>query len=600
MRHIFGFARQVYQYAGPVLWLNSAALLLVGLLQSAGLLLILPLLSITGLVDFDGSSIPYVGWLFGLFEGVPKTQSLTFILIAYVLISVCQSLFNRHQTILNKKIQQGFVRKLREDTYKGLLRADWDFFIRHRKSDIVKIMTTEIAQVKSGLSSYFQFGSSLVFAAVKIVVAFLLSPWLTAGILAAGAALLVCSRYFTRRAEAFGEQNLLLSKAYVAGITDHLNGMKEIKSNTLEGTHADWMGDVCRQAEHNAVEYTRLKTNSQLLYGIVSSVLLAAAVYLLVQLFQSQPAQLILVVLLFSRLWPVVARIQSKLESLSNMIPSFEALIELQKDCERSVELRDANFRDVRPIKLSQGLELRGVWFRYDNRKETYALRNIDVRIPAKGMTAIVGPSGAGKTTMADVLMGLNRPERGEVLLDGAPLKEENVLPLRRSVSYVPQEPFLFGGSVRDNLLMMEPGASDESLWDALELACAANVVRRLPLGLDTPIGDKGVRLSGGEKQRLVLARALLREPSILILDEATSALDTETERHVQETLERLRGRMSVIVIAHRLSTIRGADQVIVVDQGEIVQSGRYAELAQDRRGLFGRLLGQQDLAVQA
>ncbi|GBG08064.1 putative multidrug ABC transporter, partial [Paenibacillus agaridevorans] len=129
--------------------------------------------------------------------------------------------------------------------------------------------------------------------------------------------------------------------------------------------------------------------------------------------------------------------------------------------------------------------------------------------------------------------------------------------------------------------------------------AGAADVVRRLPQGLDTEIGDKGVRLSGGEKQRLVLARALLREPSVLILDEATSALDTETERRVQETLERLRERIAVIVIAHRLSTIRKADQVIVVDQGAIVQRGRYAELAIDRRSLFGRLLGQQDLVAQ-
>jgi len=599
MSHIFGFARQVYRFAGPVLWLNSVALLLVGLLQSVGLLLILPLIAITGLVEFDTGSMPYVGWLFQWFEDVPRTQSLTLILAIYVLITVCQSLFNRHQTILNKKIQQGFVRKLREDTYKGLLRANWDFFIRHRKSDIVKIMTTEIAQVKNGLSAYFQFASSLIFAAVKIVLAFLLSPWLTAGILTAGLVLLVCSRYFTRRSEEFGEQNLQLSRVYVAGITDHLNGIKDIKSNTLEQAHADWMGDVCRQAEDNAVAFTRLKTNSQMLYSVVSSVLLAGAVYLLVHLFQSQPAQLLLVVLLFSRLWPVVVRMQSRLENLSNMIPSFEALVELQNECERSRELQIESFSNVRPIRLNEAIELNGVWFRYDLRKEAYALRNVDIVIPAQGMTAIVGPSGAGKTTMVDVLMGLNRPERGVVRLDGKPLTDDNLLSLRRSVSYVSQEPFLFSASIRDNLLLMEPDASDDKLWNALELACAADVVRRLPQGLDTEIGDKGVRLSGGEKQRLVLARALLREPSVLILDEATSALDTETERRVQETLERLRERIAVIVIAHRLSTIRKADQVIVVDQGAIVQRGRYAELANDRRSLFGRLLGQQELVAQ-
>ncbi|MDQ6418876.1 ABC transporter ATP-binding protein [Paenibacillus sp. LHD-117] len=600
MSHIIDFAGRIYRFAGPVLWLNSAALLVIGILQSVGILLILPLLGITGLVDFDASGIPYVGWLFELFEGVPRTQSLTAILIAYVVISVCQSLFNRHQTILNKKIQQAFIRKLREETYKGLLKADWDFFIRHRKSDIVKLMTTEIAQVKNGLSSYFQFMSSLIFAAVKIVLAFLLSPWLTAAILTAGLLLLASSRYFTRKSEQFGQENLKLSKMYIAGITDHMNGIKDIKSNTLEQTHADWMSDVCGQAEHNAVAFTKLKTNSQFLYNIASAVLLAGSVYLLVNLFQSQPAQLLLVVLLFSRLWPVIVRIQSKLENLSSMIPSFEALVELQKDCEQSRELRNASFRDIRPAELKNGIELHGVWFRYNRQKEAYALKNVRARIPAKGMTAIVGPSGAGKTTLADVLMGLNRPERGEVRIDGQTLTEENLLSFRRSVSYVPQEPFLFNASIRENLLIMEMEATDDQLWEALELASVAEVVRRQPFGLDTQIGDKGIRLSGGEKQRLVLARAMLREPSILILDEATSALDTETERRVQETLERLRGQVTVIVIAHRLSTIRYADQVIVVDHGAIVQSGRYEELAGDPHGVLGRLLGhQQELAAQ-
>lgn len=598
MSPIVGFARQLYRYGGPVLWLNSAALLLIGLLQSISLLLILPLLSITGVVEFDSSSIPYVGWLFRWLEDVPRTQSLPFILLVYVGISVCQGWFNRHQTILNKQIQQGFIRELREETYRGLLRADWNFFIRHRKSDIVKILTTEIAQVKNGISSYFQFATSMIFASVKVVIAFLLSPWLTAGIIAAGAALLWLSRHFRHRAEAFGERNLELSRQYVAGLTDHLNGIKDIKSNTLEQPHEDWMSEVCGQAENNAVEFTRLKTGSQLVYGIASSVLLAAAVYLLVHLFQSQPTQLLLVVLLFSRLWPVVSRIQSRLENLANMIPSFEALLELQNDCRRSEEMRNVSFRDVRPIQLNSGVELRDVWFRYDLEKGYYALKGVSLHIPVKGMTAIAGPSGAGKTTIADVLMGLHRPERGGVWLDGRQLSGDSLLSWRRSVSYVPQEPFLFSATIRDNMLMMEPGASDEDIWHALEQACADDVVRRLPLGLDTEIGDRGMRLSGGEKQRIVLARALLRRPSVLILDEATSALDTETERRVQVTLERLRGRMAVIVIAHRLSTIRSADQVIVVDRGEIVQSGDYAELAVDRRSLFGRLLGQQELAA--
>ena len=180
--------------------------------------------------------------------------------------------------------------------------------------------------------------------------------------------------------------------------------------------------------------------------------------------------------------------------------------------------------------------------------------------------------------------MGLNQPEKGKVLIDGMVLNKENLLSLRRSVSYVPQEPFLFNTSIRDNLLMIEPNATEEQIWEALEFAAAADFVKRLPNGLSTVIGDRGIKLSGGERQRLVLARAILRKPAILVLDEATSALDTENEAKIQAALDRLKGKMTIIVIAHRLSTIKNADQVIVLDNGEIIQNGKFNELAQDKK----------------
>ncbi|MBL1703891.1 ATP-binding cassette domain-containing protein, partial [Klebsiella pneumoniae] len=168
------------------------------------------------------------------------------------------------------------------------------------------------------------------------------------------------------------------------------------------------------------------------------------------------------------------------------------------------------------------------------------------------------------------------------------------LLALRKSISYVQQDPFLFNASIRENLLMIEPNASEEQIWDALDFAAAAEFVRTLPNGLDTFIGDRGVRLSGGERQRLVLARAILRKPSILVLDEATSALDTENEALIQSALEKLKGQMTIIVIAHRLSTIRNADQVIVLDKGEVVQQGEFNQLARERKGVFRNLLGKQ------
>lgn len=146
-------------------------------------------------------------------------------------------------------------------------------------------------------------------------------------------------------------------------------------------------------------------------------------------------------------------------------------------------------------------------------------------------MTAIVGQSGAGKSTLVDILMGLNRPESGEMFIDGVPLTDKNALGLRKAISFVPQDPFLFNTSIRGNLLLMAPHATEEQMWEALEFAAADRFVDCLPKGLDTPIGDRGIRLSGGERQRLVLARAILPKPSILILDEATSALDNIMKR---------------------------------------------------------------------
>ena len=310
-------------------------------------------------------------------------------------------------------------------------------------------------------------------------------------------------------------------------------------------------------------------------------------------MFQAQTAQLMLIIIIFSRIWPKISGIQSSLEQLGSLIPSFNALIDLQNECLQAKELSEESFKKIEPIQIKEGLQCNNVNFRYNQHNAFYALNDINVQIPANHMTAFVGPSGAGKSTLIDLLMGLNQPEKGEVLVDGKRLTNENVFSLRRSISYVPQDPFLFNATVRDNLLMIEPNASDEEVWEALRFAFAAEFVKKLPKGLDTLIGDRGIRLSGGERQRIVLARAILRKPSILVLDEATSALDTENERKIQKAIEQLKGKMTIIVIAHRLSTIRNADQVIVLDKGRVIQNGEFNQLALEE-GMFSSLLGNQ------
>ncbi|NNC02350.1 ABC transporter ATP-binding protein [Corallococcus exiguus] len=248
---------------------------------------------------------------------------------------------------------------------------------------------------------------------------------------------------------------------------------------------------------------------------------------------------------------------------------------------------------EARP--LSRALELSGVRATYSDGRE--ALKGVDLTIPAGARVALVGPSGAGKTTLFSVLLGFLPPSGGEVKWDGVPLSSLKASSVRAQLAWVPQEPVLFSGTVRHNLRLGQPDATDDALWEALRLAHAEDFVRALPGGLDEPVGERGSRLSGGQRQRLALARAFLRRPSLLLLDEPTSALDATSEAAVGAGLQALMKGRTVLIIAHRLSTVRDADLIAVVEGGQVVEAGTHEQLLA-MRGRYARLLGEGAVAA--
>ena len=211
-------------------------------------------------------------------------------------------------------------------------------------------------------------------------------------------------------------------------------------------------------------------------------------------------------------------------------------------------------------------------------------MKNLNLQIPAGKTTAIAGPSGAGKSTVADLVMGFIQPDEGEINVDGVSVSNNFIGSWRSQIGYVAQETFLFNETIRFNLLLAQPKANEKDIIDALKLAAAYEFVSKLPEGLDTFIGDRGVKLSGGERQRLALARALLRKPSLLILDEATSNLDSENEKRILKAIDDLHGEITILIIAHRLSTIKNADCIYLIDEGKILESGTWDELLKKRR----------------
>jgi ABC-type multidrug transport system fused ATPase/permease subunit len=259
---------------------------------------------------------------------------------------------------------------------------------------------------------------------------------------------------------------------------------------------------------------------------------------------------------------------------------------------ERVFEILDEKIEPGRveydePIEIAGDVRFQNVSFAYD--EAVPVLHHISLHAQPGETVALVGHTGAGKSTLVHLLTRFYEFDSGEILIDGQPLRDYSRSALRSAVGMVTQESFLFNGSIRDNLCLGKPAASESELWEALEAANARGFVERLPERLNTVVGERGVKLSVGEKQRVSIARALLKDPPILILDEATASVDTHTERLIQEALERLMSQRTSFVIAHRLSTVRHADQILVMDRGRIVERGRHDELLA-LGGIYARL----------
>jgi len=578
--------------------LTILGMTLAGIFEGIGILLIVPLLSAGGFLDGAYESAPFIGPLLVRLEPLPAGSLLPVLLGLFVLVVVCQGLLQRALAVRNTRIVNQCGRNLRHEMFDALHDVRWSFYLRKRRTDLLNAMTTETARVLSGFGLILQASSALIFTVLQIGIALAMSWTLTTLVLVCGAVVLLLFRGQVRRAKSLGGLTTELGQEFLAGVNERLQGMKDIKSNDMADGGRKWIRDITGRLLREQIAYVRLRTATDVGFRIVSAALVATFAYVALRVLHTPPHTLLLIVVIMARLWPRITALQTQAQQLASTAPAIASVRAVLDECRREREYAAPSGGNVRPLELTQGIRLSGVSFSYETADGRKALDGIDLFIPARATTAIVGHSGAGKSTLVDAVMGLIRPQEGAIFIDGRLLTDELTAALRRIVGYVPQDPFLFNGTIWDNLRMARPDATEEEVLEALRFAAAEEFVSRLPQGIRTPIGDRGIRLSGGERQRIVLARAILRKPRLLILDEATSALDSESEAAIRDSIDRLRGSMTIIVIAHRLSTIRGADQVVVMERGRIVQCGGYAALAADRSGLFDRMLRQQATGV--
>ncbi|MBA4156694.1 MAG: ABC transporter ATP-binding protein [Gemmatimonadetes bacterium] len=574
--------------------LSLLLLIAAGLTQGISLLMLIPLLQVVGLDVEQGATGQIAQSVASLFAAAGVRPTLGGVLGAYVLVVGLQALLTRWQVVANLALQQEFVLYLRQRLYRALARSQWLFFARHRASDFAHALTDELDRVDEATSSLLSLAHQVVVVSVYLLLALHLSLPLTALTFACGAALLLLLRRRNLQAHAAGEEITHATRDLFAAVSEHLGGMKTTRSHGAEERNIALFTGLSQRVTRAHVAATRTYADTSAWFKVGSVSILSLILYVAVERAVLSVAGILLLLFLFARLVPKFSAIQEYYQYLMTSLPAFATVWRTVERCEAAAE---APSEGAVPVTMRTGVRLESVSFSYGDARPTVA--GIDLFVPAQSTIALVGPSGAGKSTLADLLMGLIVPDRGQLVVDGVPLTPGRLRAWRERIAYVPQETFLFHDTIRANLLWAEPAAAEAEMLEALRLAAAADFVLALPAGLDTVIGDRGVRLSGGERQRIALARALLRRPTLLILDEATSALDSENERRVQQAIERLHGRMTILVITHRLSTIRGADIIYVLDHGFIVEHGSWNELtARSRR--FAALCTAQQLGHDA
>ncbi len=562
--------------------------------NGVGIVLVIPLL--IAFIDQDTNifqGLPAVlSRIISLFDSFSGNAKIAAMFIVVLVAIILRHLTNFLTGFVNNYLALTLSKDMRIDGAKLLLDVDIDYYTKNKMGDIFNRYMSETNRVVNTIRSYLNVAqlciTILMFLCLLISISWQLTIFSTflVGILA------ILNQFFVRRAKKFGEIVSIAAKQFTNKILEILNGIRLIKSSGNEEYELDSITKDILAREKAGLD---AQINSSIISPIneIGGVIIVAMIIIVGRLLFAAQLQSIAAILLtylyiLFRLLPMVSQLNGARSQLANDSSAVELVADFLSRKNKPI-MADGQviFKGIK-----QSIEFENVQFHYPGHSEL-VLKKLDLSIPKGKMIALVGASGAGKSTIADLLPRFYDPTAGRILIDNIELKDYTMKSLRRSMGIVSQDTFMFNNSVRYNIAYGLTDVTEEEIILAAKRANAYEFIVNLPEGFETELGDRGVRLSGGQRQRISIARALLRDPDILILDEATSALDTISERLVQEALDELTRERTTIVIAHRLSTIQKADRIVVLDKGQIVETGKHDELI-DQGGYYSRLHAMQ------
>lgn len=502
--------------------------------------------------------------------GLPVSlMSLVCMLMFFVIVgSALQVLGYRYSV----RIRMIIIRDVIAGAFKDFFGAKWIFFSSSEQGTLYNTFYREMNTLGNGFSGLGVMFASAVQLVILLAVPFYISWKVTLVCFLFGIMVSSVSIFFSKMAYKLGRKSIETANKLTSFIFENISFAKLVLGYCNQKKVVEDVGRI--YDTHQVYGIRLLVLNYAIPIGYRPlGVVVVGIVLVTSQWFVVPLSEVAVLLLALFQVTISLGNIIGQKNLISGIIPSYEQIHALRL---RARQMRQPS-GNVLFTDFLKEIRIKKLSFGYPG--HPLILCDFDLTIPKGKMVAFVGGSGAGKSTLIDILLGFHDPEQGEVLVDGTPLFKYNILSYRKKLGYVPQESTLFNMSIRDNLLWSDPQATQDEIEEACRLAHAQEFIVRFPQGYDTVVGDRGVRLSGGQVQRLALARAFLRKPQILILDEATSSLDSCSETLIQEAIEVMAKKITVVVVAHRLSTIRHADIIYVLNRGKIVEQGTYEDL---------------------
>jgi ATP-binding cassette subfamily B protein len=573
----------------PLLFVfNILMLTFVCFIQVASTLLIAPVLDV--FINPELKNVSSITQrLFNLFNLLGINSTKINILILFLLSNTLLSASIIFTNWLILKTQYAMVKSLAVETFNAFFSARWHFFNTQRYGSILNTLTREMDGVRGAFvlvgSMFSEFIRAIFFIAVPIYVS-----WkITSIAVVLGCLFILPFMLYNRSSYRLGKGCTVSSNKVMEVIHESLGAAKVILGYGNHTKYIKKFNEVFGERCNFDIKSKVLNDALPKIFEPFGWMVIIITMYISSKYFKLTIAEMGIIGYAFLRLLPMIGGFTSTKHAIVNCYPSYEQVTNMNRLAYENIQ-KTGNFVFDRMV---DGIEYKGVSFSYPGHDPV--LNDINMTIKKGEMTAIVGESGSGKSTLIDLLIGFYVPDKGIILADKKSLQELDIYSFRRHIGYVPQDTVLFNDTVNNNLLWSNEEATEKEIIEVCKLANADEFIVNLSDGYDTVVGERGVRLSGGERQRIALARALLRKPELLILDEATSALDSRSELLIQNAIENIAHKTTLVVIAHRLSTIVNADSIYVLQKGRIIEQGSYHNLIKSNSA-FKQAAGMQGI----